>query len=118
MPTYSKLNLSPSLNGRPILITASGSPGTVVHTAVSGVAVPPMDEVWIYATNGDSAARTLTLQWGGTISGADTFVAGIPSKQGLYLLVPGFIVYSGVQIRAYSDVGSKVTIDGFINRIT
>jgi hypothetical protein len=118
MATYSKLNLSASINGRPIGVTTSGSPGTLIHTAVSGVGIPPIDEVWIYATNADSSVRTLTLQWGGVVSGVDTFIAGIPSKQGLNLLVPGFIVYSGVQIRAYADSANKITVAGFVNRIT
>ena len=118
MPTYAKLNLSSSVNGRPISIAATATPGTLIHTAVSGVGIPPMDEVWIYATNNDTSSRNLTLEWGGTISGVDSFTVGITAKAGLYLLVPGFIVYSGVPIRGYADAASKVTVAGFINRIS
>jgi hypothetical protein len=36
MATFSKQILSGSTNGRPISISASASPGTIIHTAQSG----------------------------------------------------------------------------------
>ena len=47
MATYSKAHFSQSTNGRGILVAATSTPGTLIHTAVAGTS--DIDEVWIYA---------------------------------------------------------------------
>ena len=46
MATYTKRLLSGSTNGRPIKVAATATPGTTIHTAVTGTT--DFDEVWIY----------------------------------------------------------------------
>lgn len=56
---------SVSTNGEQIAVAATSSPGTLLHTAVAGVA--DWDSVEIELFNTDPALTvTLTLQWGGT----------------------------------------------------
>ena len=69
MATYTKAILSGSTDGKQILVTATTSSGTTIHTAVSGTT--NIDEVWLYATNNDTASVNLTILWGGSTSPND-----------------------------------------------
>ena len=66
MATYSKQLLSGSTNGKAIKVSATATPGTTIHTAVSGTS--SLDEVWLWAQNTDTTDRKLTVEWGGTTS--------------------------------------------------
>lgn len=94
MATYSKIALSGSTNGRQILVAATATPGTTLHTAVSGTT--DYDEVWLYATNNHTASVNLTIEWGGTTSPDDLIQQSIPSKTGIYLLIPGLVLQNSL----------------------
>lgn len=112
MATYSKILLSGSTNGKPILITAAGSPGTLVHTGISGTS--DNDEVWLYAQNVTETDIELSVEWGDTV---DHIIGNILSKSGLILVVPGLLIQNSLAIRAYGDTASGIYIHGFVNRI-
>ena len=76
MPSYSKQLLSGSTNGRGILVAATATAGTLIHTAVSGTS--SLDEVWLYAHNTSASAVKLTLEWGGVTSPNDLIEVTIP----------------------------------------
>lgn len=118
MGSISKLILTGSNQGRPILVTASGSTGTTIHTTLSSSTT--VDEIWIYATNNDSSQRNLTVEYGTTGASSEISV-GIPSKSGLSIVLAGTILTgtgSDVSvIRAYSDVSDKISLIGYVNRI-
>ena len=115
MATYSKVLLSGSTNGRAIKVAATASPGTTIHTAVSGTS--SLDEVWIYAENTSTANVLLTIEFGGTTSPDDQIIATIAPQGGLALLVPGICVNNGVVIKAFAATANVITIVGFVNRI-
>lgn len=115
MTTYSKQLLSGSTNGRPIKVAATATPGTTIHTAVSGTT--DVDEVWLWAVNSDTITRKLTIEFGGTSSPDDTIEVGVPSESGLILVVPGFVIQNGLVIKAFAAAANVVLIGGFINRI-
>ena len=115
MATYAKQKLSGSTNGRQIKIAAIASPGTVIHTAVASLT--DQDEVWLYATNNHTASLSLTIQLGGTTSPDDLIQMNIPSKSGLYLIVPGFVLNNGVSVRAFAQTANLLCISGWVNRI-
>lgn len=115
MSTFSKLALSGSTNGKQILVAATSTPGTTIHTAVSGSS--DFDEIWIYATNNHTASVNLTLEWGGTTSPNDLIQMAIPSKTGSYLLVPGLVLQNGLIVRAFAGVTNVVSVSGWVNRI-
>lgn len=115
MATFAKQKLSGSTNGRQIKIAATASPGTLIHTAVAGSV--DWDEVWLYVTNNHTAALTLTIQWGGTTNPDDSIPMSIPSKTGLYLIVPGLVLQNGLAVRAYAQTTNLLTISGWVNRI-
>lgn len=119
MATAKKRKLSSSTDGRPILITATGTAGTLIHTSVAGTVEGTFDEIWLYASNFSSSDRTLNIEWGGTTSPDDIISTAITSKSGLMLLIPGLILQDGTEVRAFIDVtGSALSVSGFVNTIT
>lgn len=115
MAIFSKFLLSGSTNGRPIKVTATGTPGTLIHTAV---ATPSFDELWLYAVNTSAPNRDLTIELGGVTSPDDLIEVGIPGQEGLVLVVPGSPLDGSVVIRAFANVADVINIIGWINRIT
>jgi len=116
MATFSKLALSGSTNGRLIKVVATVTAGTIIHTAVAGVV--DFDEIWIYAVNSDTAARKLTIEFGGVAAPDDLIEKTIPAEDGLLLIVPGFVLQNGLLVRAFAATANVVLIGGFVNRIT
>jgi len=123
MATYSKQTLQPtsgtSSSGIPIAVAGitSGSPTTIHTTQNSATA---FDEIWLYATNTDSAARTLTIQYGGSGT-INQIQQTIPANSGLTLIIPGLILAGtgsvGNTVTAYASVTNVVNISGYVNRV-
>lgn len=115
MATFTKQKFSGSTNGRQIKVAATATPGTLIHTSVAGLV--DWDEIWVYATNNHTAALTLVLQWGGTTSPDDLIQMSIPSKTGLYLIIPGLVLNNGLILRAYAGSANLICLSGWVNRI-
>ena len=119
MATYSKERLSGGAQGLPILVAATSSTGTTIHT--TGTSSTAFDEVWLYAYNSSSSGVLLTIQYGGTTSPLNDIKITIPSQSGLTLVVPGLILTgngtTGGSVYAYAGTTNVVTISGYVNRI-
>ena len=116
MATYAKQLLSGSTNGKGILVVATSTAGTTIHTAVSGTS--DMDELWIYAVNTHSADIKLTLEWGEATEPNGNIEITVPFEEGLMLLVPGLLLQNGLTVKAFAGTGSEIVIHGYANRIT
>lgn len=117
MATFTKVKLGGSTNGRGILVAATSSPGTNIHT--TSTTATTIDEVWLYAQNTDTTARKLTVEWGGTGSG-DILEVTIQPESGLVLVSAGLILlYSGAAttIAAFAATTNVLSIYGYVNRI-
>ena len=111
--------LSGSTDGRGILIAATSGTGTLIHTGSNSSSV--IDEVWLYISNPDSTVHTVTFQWGGTTSPNDIITTFVNVNQGLILVSPGLVLNGNatqLNIRAFADAANKVTIFGYVNRIS
>jgi hypothetical protein len=119
MATYSKQLLTNSSQGQPIIVVATTSTGTTIHS--TGTSSSIIDEVWLYATNTSTAAVALTIQYGGTGSVQNAITLTIPAQSGLTLVVPGLILTgtgaASTSIYAYAGTASVVTISGYVNRV-
>jgi hypothetical protein len=118
MSTFTKKVLSGSTDGRGVLVVATASSGTTIHTGSSTAAT--IQEVWLYASNPGNTTYTLTVQWGGTTAINDDIVIPIPPQTGLMLISPGLILKGNATplvIRAYASTASKITIMGYVNEI-
>lgn len=116
MATFSKLTLSGSTNGRQILVAATATSGTLVHTAVSGTS--SLDEVWIYAMNTSTTATKLTLEYGGTTAPNDHIEITLNGEAGLVLICPGLVLNNGLAIRAFAGTANVIALSGYVNRIS
>jgi hypothetical protein len=117
--TYAKTILSGSTDGKGILVAATASPGTTIHTGSSTAA--HLHEVWLYAQNYDTTDRKLTIQWGGTAAGTDDIEFTVKAENGLYLVVPGLILKGNATplvVRAFAATATSIVIHGYVNTIT
>lgn len=119
MATYTKNILSGSTDGRGILVAATSSPGTTIHTGPT--TTTSIDEVWLYAQNTSTSAVKLTIQWGGTTSPNDDIEMTIAAESGLVLVAPGLIIRGNATaliVRAFAATTNVITIHGYDNSIT
>src|SRR5574341_409122 len=117
MSTFSRQLLSGSTNGREIPVAAIATPGTLIHTAITGSVA--FDEVYLWASNVTAAAATLTVEWGGTNNPGDHMVKSysIPAFSAPIPIATGQVLNGGLAVRAFSDTASAINIGGFVNRI-
>lgn len=118
MATFSKLVLSGSTDGRAIKVAATATPGTTIHTG--SATATTIDEIWLYATNTDTTARKLTIEWGGVSSPDDLIELTIPAESGLTLVAPGLLIKGNATplvVKAFCANADVVNIHGYVNRI-
>lgn len=118
MAGVAKAKLSGSTDGRQIKVAATASPGTLIHTAVSGTVPGTFDEIWLYAHNNDSVVRSIVVQLGGTTAPDDAINVDLPPVAGRFLILDGAILQNGAIVRVYATVANVVLISGFVNAIT
>jgi len=118
MATAAKRKLSGSTDGKAIKVVATATAGTLIHTAVAGTIAGTFDEIWLWAYNGHTGDVQLTIEWGGATVPDQNIILTIPTKIGLYPVVPGFILQNGMVVRAFASVANVITLNGFVNTIT
>lgn len=119
MATYNKLVLSGSTDGAGILVAATASAGTTIHTA--STTTTTFDEVWLYAVNTDTTARKLTVEWATTTAPNGNIELTVQPESGLFLVVPGLILKGNATplvVRAFAATTNVIVIHGYVNRIT
>ena len=116
MATFEKQKLSGSTDGKAIKVAATSTPGTTVHTAVSGTT--NMDEIYLYAMNSSASDVKLTIEWGEVTAPDGNIEQTIPAENGLSLIVPGLLIQNSSIIRAFAATGNVILIHGYVNRIT
>lgn len=116
MATFSKVLLSGSTNGKAILVAATATAGTTIHTATSGST--DLDEIWLYAVNSSASTVKLTLEWGEATAPNGNIELTINAEAGLALLTPGLLLQNSLVVRAFAATANVITIHGFVNRIT
>lgn len=118
MAVYSRALLSGSTSGLPIPVAATATPGTLIHTAVTGTS--GFDEVYIWASNVTGAAATLSLEWGGVTDPESHLVKAysIAANSPPMPISVGQNLNNEVVVRAFSGTASAINITGFVNRIT
>ena len=116
MATFTKRLLSGSSNGKGIKIAATATPGTLLHTAVTGTF--DLDEVWIYLVNTGAAAVKVTIEWGEATAPDGNIEQAISGESGLVLVIPGLLVQNAIEIRAFAANSNVIIAHGFVNRIS
>lgn len=118
MATIVKRKLSGSTDGKPVLVVATATAGTTIHTAVSGTTAGTFDEIWLWAYNGHTASVTLTIEFGGATVPDQNIIVTLASKSGLIPVVPGLILQNGMVVKAFAGTANVITLSGFVNYMT
>lgn len=108
--------LSGSTNGKQIKVAATGTPGTTIHTAVSGTS--SWDRIFLYAVNSSAQPVKLTLEWGEATAPDGNIEQYIQPESGLVLLAPGIPLQNALAVKAFADTANVVMIDGYVLTIT
>ena len=122
MATFTKLALQPAGttgDGLGILVVATATAGTAIHTA--SATATTIDELWLYAYNDHSSSVVLSVEFGGVTSPKDVIVSTLASQAGLVLICAGLVIQGNATakvVRAFAGTASKVSLFGYVNRIT
>jgi len=117
MATAKKRILSGSTDGECILVAATATTGTLIHTAVAGTTAGTYDEVWLWAANNHTSNVTITIEWGGAAT-SNNIILTVPYKSGLIPLIPGFPLQNSKTVKIFCSITNVVSISGFVNTIT
>lgn len=117
MATYSRILLTGSTNGKPIIVAATATPGTAIHTAASGS--DAFDEIYLWASNITTATATLTIEWGGVTDPGQLMVKAleIPPNSPPIPIATGQVLNGGLLIKVFSGTASAINLTGYVNRI-
>ena len=114
MATITKQFLSGSTQGRGVKVAATSSAGTTIHTAIGGTT--DIDECWIWASNAETSAIILTIEFGGTTGVDDTIVTTVAASS-TELVCPGLVLSGGLIIKAFAGTANKISLFGYVNRM-
>ena len=117
--TYTNRVLSGDTHGIGILIvhTANNDADTI-HTALASTTEGEGDQVWLWADNPDTVVHVLKIWWGGTTAVTNEKVYTIPALTSDVPLIRGTPLRNSLVVKASCETANKVSIRGFINRIT
>ena len=108
-----KLKLSGSTDGKNILVMATATPGTTIHTAHA----TDLDEVYINACLPSATAREVTIEWGEATNPAGLTRITVPAAAGWIPIVEGKLITNSLVVRAFcAAAASEVVLDGFVLR--
>ncbi len=122
MATFTKIALQPAGttgDGLGILVVATATAGTAIHTASSTATT--IDELWLYAYNNHSSSVVLTVEFGGVTSPKDVIKSTLATQAGLVLICAGLVIQGNATakvVRAFAATASQVSLFGYVNRIT
>lgn len=107
--------LSASTNGRQILVAATATAGTLLHTAVAGIL--NIDFITIEVVNTDTVMRTLTIEWGGVTDPDDLVVIDLEPNRGRQVVIDRCILNNGLAVRAFASAANVLTIYGEVRTV-
>lgn len=115
MATYTKLKLSGSTDGMGIKIVQIVTAGDTIHTAHATA----QDEIWCWVSNLDSAAVTITIEWGGATDPDNLLVKSmsIPANSAPVPVVTGQILTNSKVFKMFASSANKIIASGYVNRI-
>jgi hypothetical protein len=110
--------LSASTHGSLVKVAATATAGTTVHTAIAGTT--SFDEVFLYVTNTDTTARTLTIEWSG-VTDPDNLIlkaVTIPASSYRLPIIRGEMLRNTLVIGAFASAANVLLIGGYCLRTT
>ena len=115
MATFTKAILSGSTSGKGVVVVATATAGTLIHTAVAGASA--IDEIWLYAVNTSTSAVKLTIEYGAATAPDNNIELTVAAESGLVLVSPGLILNGGLTVKAFAATASVIVLYGYVNKI-
>ncbi|MEL7433888.1 MAG: hypothetical protein AAFN11_08065 [Chloroflexota bacterium] len=112
---YRTRSLSASSKGRGIAVANTGSPGTLIHTALDSQAANEWDAIALYAVNNSGSAVKLTVEWGGTDT-SDQIEMTIQPESGLVEIIPELVLQDEAPVRAFATTANAISLYGVVRR--
>ena len=109
--------LSESVDGKPIVVEDDATPGTLIHTAVSGQVTGTYDRVWLYGCNNHTEVVQITIEFGDDQTSSN-IIHSIEAQSGLMLLVPGLPLQNGATVNAFASVENVISLSGYVENVT
>lgn len=119
MATFTKTILSGSTDGKGVLVAATSTPGTTVHTG--SATATTLDEIWLYAVNTSTSAVKLTVEWGEATAPNGNIEQTIAAESGLVLIAPGLLIKGNATplvVKAFAATTNVIVVHGYVNQIT
>jgi hypothetical protein len=107
---------SASTDGMPILIAATATAGTLVHTAYATIVEGSYDEIWLYLVNNSAADVMCTVEFGDA-STANNIIYTVLAKDGLKCVVCGLGLQNAKTVKVFAAVPNVISAHGHVNRI-
>lgn len=117
MATYTRAELTGSTDGRGVLVAATSSPGTTIHTAGAVTGDDNYDEIYLWAVNSSTAALKLTIEFGGQTAPNDLIEYTVAAESGLKLVCPGLNLQNALVVTAFAATTNLIIIHGYVNKI-
>tara|TARA_R110002051_G_scaffold166413_1_gene237231 strand:+ start:244 stop:612 length:369 start_codon:yes stop_codon:yes gene_type:complete len=110
-------HLSGSTDGLPVLVAATGTAGTTIHTAIN--ATDQIDMVHLYAANNHTASIAITIEWG-VDTATSNIVVTVPADSGLLRLTPksGLPLQNSKVVKIFAATTNVIAITGHVVRST
>ena len=96
-------------DGLQIGLTATASPGTLLHGGTESNSGEQWDVITIEACNIDSSNRVLTIAWGG-IATKDLVLFTMAPREGRVPIIIKGRLKRGLEIRAWASVADKINV--------
>ena len=113
--TFTKAILSGSTSGKGVVVAATATAGTLIHTAAAGAS--DIDEIWLYAVNTSTSAVKLTIEYGAATAPDNNIELTVAAESGLVLVSPGLILNGGLTVKAFAATASVIVLYGYVNKI-
>jgi|TARA_R110002020_G_scaffold9613_4_gene37734 hypothetical protein len=108
--------LSGATNGLPILVAATATAGTVIHTATSTSG--ELERVTLYAFNAHSSDLKLSIELGGVTIPKDVVEITITTEAGMVKVIENVVLSGGVVVRAFCGTANQVSVTGHVVRMS
>lgn len=118
MATYTKTILSGSTDGKGILVAATATAGSLIHTG--STTTTTLDEIWLYAVNTSTSSVKLTIEWGEATAPNGNIEVTVLPEAGLVTVIPGLLIKgnaTALTVRAFAGTTNVIVVHGFVNRI-
>ncbi len=116
MTEVTRIGLSESNDGEMIVVAATSTVGTTVHTATSLSSSSRYDEVWLFASNSHTSSVDLTIEIDIANKSTSHFKVAIPFNDGLFVVLPGVSVHNGKKITAFASVTNVIKLVGYVEQ--